>query len=285
MAPGTNYRWPSRTPALGSQPPLIYQVLVGQGVLRSTVRLVNTGASAVTVESVTSFLGGGLAGPGGDLEDVELLWAENDWAAEARWQRRPLRDALPDVNRVAHHEPVAGTVRLDKSRQLVVRHVPSDGGARQPEDWPHLGMADRAQRGLALAAGRAHRPGPGRLLPRAARPHRRGAPVARLSRTRREFRNGPGRGRRERRGFEEAVARLTRYRRAIRRPHEDHRRLPVIFNDYMNTLMGDPTTDRLVPLVSAAARAGRRVLLYRCGLVRGAGRGVVGHGRRMVAFC
>jgi alpha-galactosidase len=30
----------------------------------------------------------------------------------------------------------------------------------------------------------------------------------------------------------------------------------VIFNDYMNTLMGDPTTERLLPLVSAAARAG-----------------------------
>jgi hypothetical protein len=52
------------------------------------------------------------------------------------------------------------------------------------------------------------------------------------------------------------VARLTNYRRAVRRPHEDHRRLPVIFNDYMNTLMGDPTTDRLAPLITAAARAG-----------------------------
>ena len=50
-------------------------------------------------------------------------------------------------------------------------------------------------------------------------------------------------------GFEGAVAALTAYRRAIRRPHDDHRRLPVIFNDYMNTLMGDPTTERLLPLI------------------------------------
>ncbi len=57
-------------------------------------------------------------------------------------------------------------------------------------------------------------------------------------------------------GFEGAVARLTRYRRVLRRPHQDHSRLPVIFNDYMNTIMGDPTTDRLLPLISAAARAG-----------------------------
>jgi alpha-galactosidase len=57
-------------------------------------------------------------------------------------------------------------------------------------------------------------------------------------------------------GLEAAVGRLTHYRRAIRRPHDDHRRLPVIFNDYMNTLMGDPTTERLVPLIKAAARVG-----------------------------
>ena len=30
----------------------------------------------------------------------------------------------------------------------------------------------------------------------------------------------------------------------------------MIFNDYMNTLMGDPTTERLLPLIDAAAEAG-----------------------------
>jgi alpha-galactosidase len=49
---------------------------------------------------------------------------------------------------------------------------------------------------------------------------------------------------------------MTHYRRALRRPHEDNRRLPVIFNDYMNTLMGDPTTERLKPLIASAAAAG-----------------------------
>ena len=57
-------------------------------------------------------------------------------------------------------------------------------------------------------------------------------------------------------GFEGAVAALTAVRRAIRRPHQDARRLPVIFNDYMNTLMGNPTTERLLPLIDAAAEVG-----------------------------
>ena len=57
-------------------------------------------------------------------------------------------------------------------------------------------------------------------------------------------------------GPDEAFAALTRYRRAVRRPHPDHPRLPVIFNDYMNSLMGDPTTEKLLPLIDAAAEAG-----------------------------
>ncbi|MDX2913059.1 alpha-galactosidase [Streptomyces griseiscabiei] len=57
-------------------------------------------------------------------------------------------------------------------------------------------------------------------------------------------------------GLDEAFAALTAYRRAVRRPHPDHEALPVVFNDYMNTLMGDPTTEKLLPLIDAAAEAG-----------------------------
>ena len=56
--------------------------------------------------------------------------------------------------------------------------------------------------------------------------------------------------------FETAIGALTRYRRAIRRPNKDNETLPVIFNDYMNCLMGDPTTDKLRPLIEAAASVG-----------------------------
>lgn len=41
--------------------------------------------------------------------------------------------------------------------------------------------------------------------------------------------------------------------------------LPVIYNDYMNTLMGDPTTERLLPLVEAAASAGAEVFVIDAG--------------------
>jgi hypothetical protein len=57
-------------------------------------------------------------------------------------------------------------------------------------------------------------------------------------------------------GIEGAFAALTDFRRAARRDHPDNRNLPVVFNDYMNTLMGDPTTEKLLPLIDAAAEAG-----------------------------
>ena len=79
-------------------------------------------------------------------------------------------------------------------------------------------------------------------------------------------------------GFEGAMARLTACRRAIRREHDDHRRLPVIFNDYMNTLMGDPTTERLLPLIAAAAETGAEYFCIDSGWYAGLERGLVGHG-------
>lgn len=58
-------------------------------------------------------------------------------------------------------------------------------------------------------------------------------------------------------GFDEAVEEATKYRRfACLKPHDDNADCPVIFNDYMNCLFGDPTTEKLLPLIRAAATAG-----------------------------
>lgn len=56
--------------------------------------------------------------------------------------------------------------------------------------------------------------------------------------------------------FEEAMGELTKYRRMIRRPNEDNEKLPVIFNDYMNCLFGDPTEEKEIPMIDAAAECG-----------------------------
>lgn len=52
---------------------------------------------------------------------------------------------------------------------------------------------------------------------------------------------------------------LTEARRRVRRPHPDNESLPVIVNDYMNALMGDPTAENMPPFIAAAALAGAEI--------------------------
>jgi alpha-galactosidase len=66
-------------------------------------------------------------------------------------------------------------------------------------------------------------------------------------------------------GFEESIRALTKYRRAIRRKNNDNDNPSVIFNDYMNCLMGDPTTEQELPLIDAAAKAGCKYYCIDCG--------------------
>lgn len=57
-------------------------------------------------------------------------------------------------------------------------------------------------------------------------------------------------------GFGDAMGTLTQYRRRIRRRNRDNEALPVIFNDYMNCLWGDPAAEKEFPMIEAAAQAG-----------------------------
>ncbi len=59
------------------------------------------------------------------------------------------------------------------------------------------------------------------------------------------------------------IGALTDFRRASRRPLRPTR--PIVFNDYMNTLNGDPTTERLLPLVAAAGEVGAEVFCIDAG--------------------
>jgi len=58
-------------------------------------------------------------------------------------------------------------------------------------------------------------------------------------------------------GFDDAVAALTKYRRvALIKFKAANAACPVIFNDYMNCLFGNPLTETELPLINAAAKVG-----------------------------
>ena len=63
----------------------------------------------------------------------------------------------------------------------------------------------------------------------------------------------------------EAVAALTRYRRAIRRPNQDDEHCNVVFNDYMNCLFGDPTEAKEKTIIDHAAALGCEYFCLDCG--------------------
>lgn len=65
--------------------------------------------------------------------------------------------------------------------------------------------------------------------------------------------------------FDEAYASLVAYRRAMRTEHAGNFHPRVIFNDYMNTLDGDPTTGKLLPLIASAAEVGAEVFCIDAG--------------------
>lgn len=65
--------------------------------------------------------------------------------------------------------------------------------------------------------------------------------------------------------YEKAFAEMTRYRRRMRRQHEDHKRLPIIFNDYMNCLMGDPTDQKILALIDPVVEAGAEYFVIDAG--------------------
>nr|WP_322724284.1 alpha-galactosidase [Streptomyces spongiae] len=219
----------------------------GLPVLRSRVRLRNEGTEPLVVQSVSSLLLGGLPSP--DALDVHR--ARNDWLAECRWYTEPLRDTVADINVDAHqHDSRAALVLTGRGSW------PTDG---------HLAMGALTERGSGRTwAWQIESPAGWRWD---LGEHAHGTHLAL---------NGPTDAEHQWRvrlapgdefttvpaalalgsGLDDAMGALTSYRRAVRRPHPDHTALPVVFNDYMNTLMGDPTTEKLLPLIDAAAEAG-----------------------------
>ncbi len=229
------------------------------GFLRARVRLVNEGRVPVRLESVSTLTLGGIAE--GALDGLTLHWADNDWLAECRWRQAPYRDQVVPLNRSAHgHEGRGCFERYSQGSWSTGRHLPvagltdRDGRAwlwqiESSAGWRfETGEREGAAYVALFGPDDAHHQWQHTLAPG------------------QEFTTVPAvLVRTETGGLDAAFGVLTDYRRSIRRDHPDQRALPVIYNDYMNTLMGDPTTERLLPLIESAAAAGAEVFVIDAG--------------------
>jgi alpha-galactosidase len=235
-------------PATGLRAALVYRSPVDACVVRAFARLSHHGREPVVLEAVTSLVLAGLPG----IEDIDVYRADSDWLAENRWTRRPVRDLLPNVDGRTHGASPRGCFGLT-----------SAGGWSTGRHLPMGALADR-RTGRAWLWQIEHNGGWHWQVGE----YRGGLYLALLGPTDAEhqwrmvlrpgdsFETVPVAVAATDHGFDDAVAGMTRYRRAVRRPHPDHAALPVVFNDYMNTLMGDPTTERLLPLIDAVAKVG-----------------------------
>ncbi|MCX5425911.1 hypothetical protein [Streptomyces sp. NBC_00078] len=202
------------------------------------------------------------------------------WIAEYRWQRRPLREAVPNVNGRVHQPWRKSVFTLaGKGTWSSAGHLPlgalSDRTTGRTWLWQleANGGGGMWECGECVDSGFLSLSGPSNIRHGWSHQLEPGAGFTTIPVALALAETG---------GIDEAFAGLTRYRRAIRRPHPDLQHLPVIFNDYMNCLMGDPTTERLLHRVRRRRR--RRVLRHRCRLVRQRERRLVGNHRRLGAL-
>lgn len=216
-----------------------------------------TGTEPVIVTAVSSVTVGFGAGPHAG-EQYDLLTARSEWLAENRWHRRALADELPPLSLPIHaqdgrghatltshgawstgeHLPVGALVHRDGS--AVAWQIESGAG------W-HVDLS-QGLGGLTLTL-----LGPTDLEHQFARVLAHGD----------EFLTVPVALAASAEGFEGAIAALTSHRRAIRRV--DGPDLPIVYNDFMNTLMGQPSSEALRPLIRAAAEAGAEVFCIDAG--------------------
>lgn len=229
-------------------------------VVRTQVSVINTGDQVRILQTVSSVVAGGLTVPEtGWWDEWRVHFAHNNWFREAQWQERTLAQVgigetgLGEGSRAQFtvssqgsfstggYLPMGGLSRVDGTLSYLwqVEH----NGSWKWEIGDYKGS-------LYLASG-----GPtdqNHSWAKALKPGEAFDSVtAALAVVSGDLNS--------------AFTPLNSYRRLIRRQHEDNSTLPVIFNDYMNCLMGDPTTEKVEALISPAADAGAEIFVIDCG--------------------
>jgi hypothetical protein len=234
-------------------------VLSPSGRALRTWTVLRAGDEPVTVQAVTSLVLGAFVTEDTAVDDLDVLWGDNDWVAESRWHRAPLREVgLPAMDPAVHHH-------LNRARMAVTTRSSWSTGERLP-----TGLIVRRDGGYGLAFQIEHNGAWHWEIGE----DRTGASLALLGPTDAEHQwtltLAPGESftsvpvavtvaRDAADPVAAVLAGLTAHRRtlvAAKGTAGHDRALPVIFNDYMNTLMGDPTAAKILPLAEAAAKAG-----------------------------
>lgn len=250
----------------GLEVDVAFRAAEGAGALQAVTTVRNNGTEPVQLQAVTTLAAPLLAGSRRlDVRDLRLASATSQWLGENQWTLQPLRSGIPDLNLAFHAQdqrghllrastsswstggplPIGAVTDLD-DQWCWIWQIEHNGGwawelseTRDGANLAILGPTDDQHQWL-------HRLLPGQ-----------------------EFTTVPASLAVSDDGMDGALAELTAHRRALRAiippagpalPNTS-----VVYNDFMNTLMGDPSTEKLLPLIKAAAAAGADVFCIDAG--------------------
>jgi alpha-galactosidase len=233
----------------------IYEAFEGLPVVRRYSRVSNEGSSSVGIEFLSSAMLHGLASSQDYDHELRIHLAFNSWMAEGQWHTlRPSEMGFVENERTSWSEAQAGSSGTWSTERYLPMAMAENTRLALTWFWQieHNGswyweISNVSARSNNADDVYAYLGGPDDLHSAAWKGLKPGetyetVPVA----------VGCVHG-----GFTDAVEALTRYRRvACERPRSSNLRCPVIFNDYMNCLWGDPTEEKELPLVTSAAKAG-----------------------------
>ncbi|MCX6968940.1 MAG: alpha-galactosidase [Verrucomicrobia bacterium] len=232
------------------------QVIGKLGALRSWTEVVNIGQNPVLLEYVSSAAlpGASVGGSGIWDQKMRLHIADNTWGGECQWRSGGLKDfGLSQVysqafdtgfslNRVSISNQGSwstlgylpmGALENTETGETLFWQIEHNGS------W-HWEISDIAKELYVLISGPTFREG--HWSKRLARGESFATVPATIGRVKGDLTT--------------ALQTLNTVRRLIRLPHPDMEKMPVIFNDYMNCLMAEPTTEKLLPVIDAAAEVG-----------------------------
>lgn len=238
---------------------ITYQFYNEIPVVRTWTEIKNEGNESVGLEYITSFALGGIdrGGHKSRNEKMKIYIPHNEWCGEANWKEYSLSDlGIEHVEEestkkilvsntgnwsTCQYAPMA-YIENTETGNGIVWQIEHDGSWNwEISDIKHM---------LYLQAG-----GPSEYENHFWKDIKPGQ----------SFVTVPAAAGCTHSGIQAAVEVMTKYRRRIRRQNKDNEKLPVIFNDYMNCLSGDPTTEKLIPLIDAAAKAGCEYFCIDCG--------------------
>ena len=242
-----------------------FVMLTEVSAVHATVTVTNTGTTDAVLQAVPSWSAGFGAPPSAGAEDPfstwELISGTNDWLGEGRWKRASLRGG--EFPRLAEdltgHNPrgalaVVSTGAWSTGKNLPVAALESrEFSAAWAWQIEHNG-AWRWEIGEDTGGGYFTLSGPTDRDSSWNKVLTPGASFASVPATVAFGSDLAG-----------AIGELTGYRRLARREHLDNSTLGVVFNDYMNTLNGDPSTEKLLPLIKAAADVGAEIFCIDAG--------------------